>query len=79
MNNIMGVVQREAGVALVCVHLVDSFVLCDSARFLSGMLLSLNAMLMLALPHVNILSKMDLLPKYGETGFLLILILIYFY
>jgi len=50
----------------VCVHLIDSFHTSDSARFVSAMLLSLSAMLMMALPHVNVLSKIDLLGQYGD-------------
>ena len=51
---------------LVCVHLVDSYVLCDIARFISASLLSLNGMYRLSLPHLNVISKVDLLPQYGQ-------------
>ncbi|KAJ4460141.1 putative GPN-loop GTPase 2 [Paratrimastix pyriformis] len=57
--------QKQFHIQLVCVHLVDSFHTSDSARFVSAMLLSLSAMLLMGLPHVNVLSKVDLLGRYG--------------
>ena len=38
----------------------------DGARFISAALLSLSTMVRLEMPHVNILSKVDLLPKIGD-------------
>jgi hypothetical protein len=35
----------------------------DVTKFISGCMASLSAMIQLELPHVNILSKMDLVPK----------------
>jgi hypothetical protein len=37
-------------------------------RYLAALLLSLGAMLHLELPHVNVLSKVDLLRSYGPLG-----------
>lgn len=37
-------------------------------RYLSALLLSLNTMLHLELPHINVLSKMDLVRQYGSLG-----------
>lgn len=36
---------------------------------MSVLLLSLQTMLQLELPHVNVLSKMDLLEQYGKLAF----------
>ncbi|KAG0488124.1 hypothetical protein HPP92_006659 [Vanilla planifolia] len=45
----------------VCaVYLLDSQFITDVAKYLSGCMSSLSAMIQLELPHVNILSKMDL-------------------
>ncbi|CAH2052472.1 unnamed protein product [Thlaspi arvense] len=47
----------------VCaVYLLDSQFVSDVPKFISGCMVSLSAMIQLELPHVNILSKMDLLP-----------------
>ncbi|XP_010440620.1 PREDICTED: GPN-loop GTPase 3 [Camelina sativa] len=46
----------------VCVvYLLDSQFITDVTKFISGCMSSLAAMIQLELPHVNILSKMDLL------------------
>ncbi|XP_060534218.1 GPN-loop GTPase 3 [Cylas formicarius] len=48
----------------VCsVFLVDVQFMTDGAKFLSGTMAALSVMVNLELPHVNILSKMDLLGK----------------
>lgn len=45
----------------VAVHLADATNITDVSRYISLLILALRAMLMLELPHVNVLSKMDLL------------------
>jgi hypothetical protein len=57
--------QRELDFQLVAVHLVDAHYCSEPAKYISAALLSLSTMLRLELPHVNVLSKMDLLEKYG--------------
>ncbi|XP_066144811.1 GPN-loop GTPase 3 [Euwallacea fornicatus] len=48
----------------VCsVFLVDVQFMTDGAKFLSGTMAALSVMVNLELPHINILSKMDLLCK----------------
>jgi GPN-loop GTPase len=48
----------------VCgIFLIDSQFMTDGAKFLSGTLAALSVMANLEIPHVNILSKMDLLSK----------------
>lgn len=49
---------------LCCVHLVDSHYCSEPHKFISTLLLSLNTMLQMALPHVNVLSKADLLKQH---------------
>lgn len=45
------------------VFLIDSQFMVDGPKFLSGTVAALSVMVNLELPHVNILSKMDLLSK----------------
>lgn len=56
---------------LVAVHLLDSTHILDPSRYVSLLLLSLRAMLTLELPHINVLSKIDLLGQAsgGELPF----------
>ncbi|KAL7422297.1 hypothetical protein Q5752_002943 [Cryptotrichosporon argae] len=51
---------------LVAVHLSDAHYITDASKFISVVLLALRAMLQLELPHVNVLSKMDLMAAYGS-------------
>ena len=48
---------------MVGVFCVDATFLCDTSKFISGSLLSLSAMIALELPHVNVLTKCDLMPE----------------
>lgn len=54
---------------LAAVHLVDSHYCNDATKFISVLLTSLSTMLQVALPHINVLSKMDLIEKYGKLAF----------
>ncbi|XP_028402606.1 GPN-loop GTPase 3-like [Dendronephthya gigantea] len=48
----------------VCgVFLVDSKFMVNTAMFFSGVLAALSAMVQLEIPHINVMSKMDLLSK----------------
>jgi hypothetical protein len=56
---------------LAVVHLVDSHLCADASKYMAALLLSLSAMLHLGLPHVNVLSKVDLIESYGQLPFAL--------
>jgi GTPase SAR1 family protein len=49
--------------SMVSVFCIDSAFVIDLSKFLSGSLLSLSAMIALELPHVNVLTKSDLIPS----------------
>lgn len=53
---------------LTAVHLVDAHLCSDPGKYISALLLSLSTMLHLELPHVNVLSKIDLIENYGRLG-----------
>lgn len=54
---------------LVVVHLTDSFCLTQPSLYVSNLILALRAMLQMDLPHVNVLSKIDLVHTYGRLDF----------
>lgn len=54
---------------LCCVNLVDSIHLVSPSLFISVLLLSLRSMLQMGLPHVNVISKIDMLQSYGKLPF----------
>jgi GTPase SAR1 family protein len=51
------------GSRMCSVFVVDATFVCDAPKFISGSLLSLSAMIALELPHINILSKTDLVDE----------------
>lgn len=53
---------------LTAVNLIDSHYCSDPGKFISAALLSLTTMLQLELPHVNVLSKIDLIEDEGKIG-----------
>lgn len=51
----------------VCgVFLVDSQFLIEVSKFISGVLSALSAMVSLQIPHVNVMTKLDLLSKKSQ-------------
>ncbi|NXI40306.1 GPN2 GTPase, partial [Galbula dea] len=54
---------------LAAVHLVDSHYCTDPGKFISVLCTSLSTMLHVELPHVNVLSKVDLIEQYGKLAF----------
>ncbi|KAK5640643.1 hypothetical protein RI129_011454 [Pyrocoelia pectoralis] len=66
IKNIFGKLQ-DIGYHLCVVHMVDSHYCSDPTKFISTLLLSLSTMLQIGLPHVNVLSKADILKKHSEN------------
>ncbi|XP_015772111.1 PREDICTED: GPN-loop GTPase 2-like [Acropora digitifera] len=54
---------------LTAVHLVDAHHCSDPTKFISVLLTSLSTMIHIELPHVNVLSKIDLVEQYGKLAF----------
>lgn len=66
IKTIFGKLQ-DIGYHLCVVHMVDSHYCSDPTKFISTLLLSLSTMLQIGLPHVNVLSKADILKKHSES------------
>ena len=61
---------------LAAVHLMDAHHITDAGKYVALLLLSLRTMLQMELPHINVLSKVDLLQGAGDLRtFLLSLLL----
>lgn len=65
MRNIFEKLEK-LGYHLCTVHLVDSHYCSEPHKFISTLLLSLCTMLQMGLPHVNVLSKADLLKQHDS-------------
>lgn len=69
VRKIIDRLEKEAEMRLCAVHLVDAHYCSDASKFVAVCLTALNAMLRIELPHINILSKVDLIEKYGKLDF----------
>lgn len=54
---------------LTAVQLIDAHYCTDSTKFIAASVLGTTTMIRLELPIVNVLSKVDLLSRYGELSF----------
>ncbi|KAA0201615.1 hypothetical protein HAZT_HAZT005342 [Hyalella azteca] len=66
MRNLLDVLQSW-NFRICAVFVLDSHYMVDASKFLSGSLTALSAMMKLEVPHVNLLSKMDLLDKKSRS------------
>ena len=53
--------RGELSINLCATYLLESTFIVDPAKFFAGTLSAMSAMVMLELPHVNIMSKVDLI------------------
>lgn len=68
LKRILDRLQKKYDWRPVAVHLADASNITDPSRYISLLILALRAMLMLELPHVNVLSKLDLLDDEQRAG-----------
>lgn len=52
---------KNNGYNVCCLYLIDSTFIKDSLKFNSALLNSVSAMIMLSIPFINVVTKMDLL------------------
>jgi hypothetical protein len=69
MRNMLQLFTGDWGLRLCAVHLVDSHACSDPGKYISALMTSLSTMMLLELPHVNVLSKIDLVEAYGKLRF----------
>ena len=63
MKKVIKFLTNQCQYNLCTLYLIDSLMIKDSTRFFSGILKCLSAMIQLETPHINILSKCDLIAK----------------
>jgi hypothetical protein len=51
----------KLGFGLCCIHCLDINFMQESNKFISGAMTCLSSMLLLSLPHINVITKCDLL------------------
>ncbi|KAM5541836.1 hypothetical protein V8D89_004565 [Ganoderma adspersum] len=69
--SVKNIIRRltKSSFRLAAVHLCDAHYITDASKYVSVLMLSLRAMLHLELPHINVLSKIDLIQRYGDLDF----------
>lgn len=67
MLSIIRSLQKELEARLTAVHLMDSILCTEATKYISGLLTSLSCQLLLELPHVNALTKIDLLKHHSRA------------
>ncbi|EHA8587443.1 hypothetical protein COCNU_scaffold002246G000010 [Cocos nucifera] len=68
-KNMITKLVEKLNLGLTAVHLLDAHLCCDPGKYVSALLLSLTTMLHLELPHINVLSKIDLIESYGKLAY----------
>ncbi|KAG6747614.1 hypothetical protein POTOM_047503 [Populus tomentosa] len=68
-KNVIMKLIKKLNLRLTAVHLVDAHLCSDPGKYVSALLLTLSTMLHLELPHINVLSKIDLIESYGKLAF----------
>ena len=63
MQRLVRFLTKQCGYEMCAIYLLDSLFITDSSRFISGTLMCLSAMVQLEPPHINILTKCDLVPN----------------
>ncbi|GAA5876310.1 hypothetical protein JCM1840_003613 [Sporobolomyces johnsonii] len=69
LKKVVEFLQKKMGFRLAAIHLTDASHILDASKYVAVLLLALRTMLQLELPHVNVLSKIDLLGQAGELPF----------
>uniref|UniRef100_A0A7S1C3J6 GPN-loop GTPase 3 n=1 Tax=Bicosoecida sp. CB-2014 TaxID=1486930 RepID=A0A7S1C3J6_9STRA len=70
MQQIVRKLQAE-GFQVCGVYLIDALSCTDAAKLMAGTLMALSAMINLEIPHVNVMSKVDLVPATDVEKYLL--------
>jgi len=66
MRLLLRKMTNEFDCRLTAVHLVDCTMCTDPFKYVSAILTSLSGEILLELPHVNVLSKIDLLKRHSR-------------
>jgi GTPase SAR1 family protein len=65
IQNIMNIFKQNH-YSIISLYLIDSTFIIDDVKFKCSMLNALSAMFMFSTPHINILTKMDLVPHIDQ-------------
>lgn len=66
MQKVVHTITEDWGIRLAAVNLIDSMQCHEPSKYISALAMSLSTMLQLELPHINVLSKIDLLERTSD-------------
>lgn len=71
MFKVLSAIQKALDLRLCSLHLVDSHLCTEPFTFIAASLLSLQSMMRLELPHMNVLTKVDMRENFekGSAGY----------
>lgn len=61
LPNVIRHLQQQLNFSLCATYLMEAPFIIDNSKYFSGSLCAMSAMILLELPHINILSKLDLI------------------
>jgi len=64
--SMLEILQNKADIRLSTVFLCETHLANEPGKYISAVTLALSSMMHLSTPHVNVLSKVDLLDKYAD-------------
>lgn len=67
MSRLINLLQQQFNFRICACYLLESQFMDDKAKYFAGVLSAMSAMINLEVPHLNLMSKMDLVDS-GETG-----------
>jgi GPN-loop GTPase len=67
MSRIIDILTQQFNFRICACYLLESQFMDDKAKYFAGVLSAMSAMINLEVPHLNLMSKMDLVAK-GETA-----------
>lgn len=67
MSRLVNILSQQYHFRICATYLLESQFIDDKTKYFAGVLSAMSAMINLEVPHINLLSKMDLVEK-GEIG-----------
>lgn len=67
MSRLVNILSQQYHFRICATYLLESQFMDDKTKYFAGVLSAMSAMINLEVPHINLLSKMDLVEK-GEIG-----------
>jgi len=68
ITKFVSLMQQQFNFRICATYLLDSHFMDDKAKYFAGVLSAMSAMINLDIPHLNIMTKMDLVYQHDKEG-----------